>query len=172
MAEKTPHETLAQAVLDARKAECTQWDDAGKLLDTRAQANVAIASVFLAGVFAILREPAHSRAQAALFAGTVVLLSCSVLFSTLSLRVRTLEMASIGDNIEKFANDLWPRSDEQFVSALPNFISDQARIWEHRERRLAALIAKKADYLKIAQWTMFCGIVAAAVMAITYNLSL
>ena len=114
---------LLIAALDAFKQEYDRLAKTWEQLDLKAQGTVAIAGIFLGGIFAFITNlrPSETTSKVALILA-IVSLVLSVLFSLLALRVREVLDAPGGSDIQQFVRDLRNCSRKNSLSGCQIFL--------------------------------------------------
>lgn len=164
-----PRGTLFKAALDAYKDEYGELYQTWRNIEAKAQGNVAIAGIFLAGLFAFLRDIAPETFwwQKALLVTAGCALGISVLLAALVLKVRTRLSPQVGRNIEALVRDLTRLSDESdLIGRLPAFASDQMEVWRSTVSQLEDIVQGKAKNLRCAQIFLALGVVAIVILVL------
>ncbi len=164
-----PRGELFKAVLDAYRVEYAELYQTWRSIDTKAQGNVAIAGIFLAGLFAFVKDIVLATLwwQKTLLVVSGCALSFSVLLAVLVLKVRTRRSPQVAHYIETLARDLADLSDESDIrSRLPAFASDQIEGWRNSVSEMDRLVTEKANKLYWAQVLLGLGVVSIAIIAI------
>jgi hypothetical protein len=159
----SPYEQLLSATLDTFKSEYEELSEVWRNLDAKAQGNVAVCGIFVAGILAFISDAqGHSCCQKILLSSTIACLSICVVIAVLVLRVREVVAAPMGERLAELVNDLAAAGDFDDVRFL-NFLADQARLWRDANDQVREVNHKKADCLFASQ----CLLVIAIGLAIT-----
>lgn len=160
--------SLEKEALDAHKEEYKDLVASFQGIDAKAQGVVAIAGIFIGGIFAFLNSNNFARNEVAdyLLTIAVILLTGSVLLAILVLRVRDTSGVPTGAHTNKLLEDLLVLDDEAISAALSNFYGDKVRAWAGSVIRLRVDVEKKSDFVWGAQLMLFLGIICVAVTAL------
>jgi hypothetical protein len=164
-----PRGDLFKSVLDAYRVEYGELYQTWRSIDTKAQGNVAIAGIFLAGLFVYVKDidPAGLWWQKTVLVVSGCALVFSVLIAVLVLQVRIRWSPQVGKNIEKLAHDLLDLSDESDMgNRLPAFQSDQVEGWKNSVDKIREIVTGKANKLYCAQVLLAVGVVCIAIITI------
>jgi hypothetical protein len=192
MGTETIRTQLLQASLTAYTNGYRVLADDWKNLDTKAQGTVAIAGVFLAGVFGFVksltdRKPpvegtvstirrfclistdscvAKETVESWLLALAVVGLFSAILLAVLSLRVRAIRSPS-GEEVDKMAQDAATLIGTDDESGIANrFIAEQRLLWLDAVEETFHEYLQKARHLARAQLAILFGATAVAVLTL------
>ncbi len=160
-------EALARHLLESHQQEYLRLIDTWRMLEGKAQALVAIAGIFLGGMFGFAKE---IRGQECILCKiaiivVIILLSISVERSVRALRVRVIETAPTAAMTKRMVDILLAVKDatERSARFVP-FLFDRARGWESTLRDHADANEEKAAALSQAQGFLFYAIVVAALL--------
>lgn len=158
-------EFLRKTLLDSYRDEYKEISDIWRGLETKAQGNIAIAGIFIAGAFAFISkiDQQTSRLEKGFLISALVFLVASVIFSVLVLRVRQVYFPPMGGFIDQmFIDHLKITIDTELFDRLPRFINDQAKAWRKVKTNTEAQNKLKARYLGFAQWFLLIAILTIA----------
>lgn len=163
-------ESLLEATLVSYREEYRELSEIWRHLDDKAQGTVAIAGIFLAAVFAFVQSMTSLRQSigtGTLLVGAVLLLVTSIVFAVLSLRVRKVSVAPLGEEFEKLILDILGIEDEQERTArVPNLLRDQIRLWRAVNDDVHKENMNKASLVLKAQLFLFFAIFAVALLVV------
>ena len=163
----SPHSAhqLASDALTSYREEYRELSETWRHLETKAQGTVAIAGIFLAGVFAFVRTLSDNASfcDKALLLIAVLLLVLSVLFAILVLRVREVTSPPIGDSLDTLVKDLLSPG-EATQEDLVAFVRDQTGMWADANKETHRHNQIKADHLFRAQILLLIAVVVVAVL--------
>jgi hypothetical protein len=162
-------ERLLRAVLDAHQDEYHDAWDTWKHLDVKAQGSIAIAGVFLAGIFAYAgRVPADACLYHKLIiVGAVACVAFSVMFAMLALRLREVAPPPLGSEVGEMVAHILSRDEGDALREREvNFSSDRIRLWGDVNEEMRSVNGKKAGHLKATQWLLFAVVVLATWLTI------
>lgn len=147
---------LFDASLDSAKSIYAARVDQWKTLETKAQGTVAVAGIFLGGVFAMARDV---KVETGNFERTLLMLTSislllAVAAAVLALHVRATPMPG-GKLNETVKRLLLPERTDQLEDRVPRFIGDRARDLHTCASKLATVNKTKAAQLRGAQWFLF-----------------
>jgi hypothetical protein len=167
-------EALWQVALDSYRDEHEDLSEVARALETKAQATVATAGVFVGAVLALTRDRlGHaSTLSLSVIVLAIALLALSVMAAGLVLRVQPVEKPPQGIGVEELCKDILPFvADADFANRLVSFKVDQVNQW--RSYSTARLLAndRKAERLRWAQLLLLWGVSVAAILAIGSVLS-
>lgn len=150
--------TVGSLVLDAYKAQHTEYVDLWKTLDTKAQGTIAIAGIFLAGAFGFARDVGDLEwVPRFLFAGAVVALWASVACAVRALWVSRVRFPPAGETAELELKRLEHLAKEDRASELKVVLYDLASGFRLAITSIEAGIARKATWLLRAQVSIGLG---------------
>jgi len=164
-----PRESLLKTALDAYRDEYEKMAEIWRGLEGKAQGNIAIAGIFIAGAFAFVRDiiRASPNYQKYIFVVALVLLVFSVFYSLLALRTRSVQSPPGGEIASQLVGDLLPRiNDKDFEDRMPAFIRDQIEGWKPCVEEVRKANEDKAAYLWVAQRALIAAILLVAALTI------
>ena len=158
-------EALQKAVVETHREEYGKLTDIWKGLETKAQATVTIAGIFIAAAFAFVREFKALQLSEANKIVLIAAFSCLVLSIILSILVLTLRKVSpppTGGEMRQIAADvLRLRSDEtadQHDESIPDlyldFFNEHVILWQRVIVSASKVIKWKVRCLWAAQWLL------------------
>jgi hypothetical protein len=167
MPEVGAEERLVAISLEAFRDEynriCSVWDQ----LDRKAQGAVAISGIFLAAVFASIRElKATSDLERVLLGGAVLFLVLSVLSAIRALQVQEVSDAPSGSQIRDLVDAVMSVSPEELGERLPRLLSDQISLWEMANNEILKANERKAQLVSRCQWMLFTAVVVFSFLAL------
>jgi len=165
---------LLRLALDTQRDQYGELSDTWRNIDTKAQGAGAIAGVFLAALFAWIRDlPATFTAgQRWLLVGGIVLPVLSAVFALLALRIRTVSAPPLGDETQEMVDDLLnPAKIQELPERLPGFAYDQIRAWRATNSDMHRQNLRKARWVQAAQWLLFVTAAVVAALAVIAALS-
>ncbi|HSU13139.1 hypothetical protein [Longimicrobium sp.] len=144
---------LLREALESYRSEYDLLVERWKGLETKAQGTVAIAGIFLAGIFTFIRDlkatsPALERWVLVLVA---LLLALTVALAVLALRVREIEDPVPGQEAERMVLDICSLSVEEIPERMPGLFGEQFGVWREVNLRVRASVERKARWLRCAQ---------------------
>ncbi len=159
---------LRNQILEAYRDEYKELCFNRQNLDVKAQGNVAIAGIFLAGIFVFIRDVGKfSCFEKVLLITLIVCLVASVLLSILALIVRKITDANLGNNIKALVERILEESDfEKLKEASAQSPTDQKNLWEKLTPDIRKINTEKGWYLLIGQILLLAAITAAVVVLI------
>lgn len=158
-------EFLRKTLLDSYREEYKEISDVWRTLETKAQGNIAVAGIFIAGAFAFIGKINQQTywLEKGLLSAALLFLVGSVIASVLVLRVRQLYFPPLGGFIDQmFIDHLKVKDDEELLERLPLFINDQAKAWRSVKSNIEEQNRQKATYLTLAQWSLLIAILIVA----------
>ncbi len=169
MSSPGPRESLLSTVLESYRDEYKEIVDTWRNLEAKAQANVAIAGIFIAGAFAYLREnavPMHLYQKILLSSGIICLI-ITIGFSIVALRVRRLPAPPLGDYIDRLVRDLLEVDNDEIIERMPHFMNDQIAGWRIVRNEYVKSNQLKAKFLWIGQILLVAAILAVGVLTLS-----
>jgi hypothetical protein len=154
---------LASDALASYREEYRELSETWRHLESKAQGTVAIAGIFLAGVFAFVRALSESAGiwDKILLLAAVSLLVLSVLSAILALRVRQVAGPPVGDSLDALVKDLLgPEGATQ--EDLVAFVRDQTGMWADANKDVHEHNQTKAGHLFRAQILLLIAILVVA----------
>jgi hypothetical protein len=168
MPEDNVRVSLEKEASEAYKEEYKDLLASFQGMDTKAQGVVAIAGIFIGGLFAFLNSSNFVRTPSSmlfLLVGIIVLIG-SVLLAILVLRVRDTAGVPPGQQTSQILDDLFALTDDAIKSALPGFYGDKSRAWGLSVDAVRIDVEKKSDLLWGAQLMLAVGVSCVALMTI------
>ena len=148
-------ETLLKLVIDSYRDGYKELADAWRNLETKAQGNIAISGIFIGGVFAYIQkvDPQLQQNEKVLLGLAAFFLVVSVIFSVISLKIRTVPAPPLGGFVDKLVTDLieCAEDDGDLITRIPALCYDQISGWRDVEIEVIESIKLKARSLKGAQ---------------------
>lgn len=143
---------LLAILVEAYRAE---YDDLSKIwsgLDTKAQGNVTICGIFVAGVLAFVRDVSHGTPLDRLVFITLALicLVASILASIRALRISEVRSAPMGIELDGMVNDL-TALDTVEDERMEFFLHDHAKLWLETNSEIQKLNDGKAYWVEWSQ---------------------
>lgn len=159
-------ETLRKAVLDSYRDEYKEYADNWRNLETKAQGNVAVAGIFIAGVFAFITktDSALNEIEKFFFFLAIGFLVSSVIFSIFVLRTRSVPVPPLGSFMDYTVKRLLVVDNADFHERLQRFGSDHFNTWRKVMAETEKAIRLKADRLWIAQILLMGAILTVAIL--------
>lgn len=158
-------EALQTAAVEAYRDEYGRFIDIWKGLDTKAQGAVTIAGIFIAAVFAFIRDIKNlnlgDKGRWVLAAAIACLVS-SVVLSILALTLRKVAAPPAAEDIDQMVRDILrpepgeagqPSEDSLKAMSL-TFINEQIRLWREVMGEANDTIKLKYKFLLAAQWLL------------------
>jgi hypothetical protein len=164
-----PRESLLKTALDAYRDEYEKLAEIWRSIEVKAQGNIAIAGIFIAGAFAFVRDIIRPspNCQKHIFVVALGLLVASVIFSLLALRTRSMLRPPGGEIVSKLVGDLLPLiSEKDFEDRMPAFIENQIKGWKQSVEGVRKANEDKASHLWVAQLSLLAAILLVAVLTI------
>jgi hypothetical protein len=161
-------ESLKKVVLESYLDEYKEYVANRRNLETKAQGNVAIAGIFIAGIFAFITKSdfGHNDFERLFVLLAMLFLVSSIVFSILVLRARTVPLPPLGSFTDYSVKRLLQVEDTEFHERLRRFSSDHMNRWRMVITKVDKETNLKADRLWIAQVLLVIAILSAALMAI------
>lgn len=148
-------ETLLKLVIESYRDGYKELADAWRNLETKAQGNIAISGIFIGGVFAYIQkvDPQLQLNEKVLLGLAAFFLVVSVIFSVISLKIRTVPAPPLGGFVDKLVTDLieCAEDDGDLITRIPALCYDQISGWRDVEIKVVESIRLKARSLKGAQ---------------------
>lgn len=165
-------DTLKTSILGAYLDEHKDIADTWKNLETKAQGNIAIAGIFIAGVFAFLTRTIAdlTRLDKWLLVAAIACLSLSVFCAVYALIVRGIALPPLGDAHDDYGARLLDLSDADFLSVEPEFFYDLLFAWRRYKINATNVYQAKARGLYLAQMFLIASVIIAATLTIIKTL--
>jgi hypothetical protein len=166
-------ESLKSTVLDSYLDEYKEYVANRRNLETKAQGNVAIAGIFIAGVFALITKSDFRLNEVERFVLLLAMgfLVSSIVFSILVLQARTVPSPPLGSFIDYSVKHLLKIDDTEFYERLQLFSNDHMNRWRMVMSKTDKEIKLKANRLWVAQVLLVIAILSAALLAIVKVIS-
>lgn len=162
-------ERLLKAALDAHQDEYRDTWDTWKHLDVKAQGSVAIAGIFLAGIFAYAnRMPADACFYLKLVVIiAVVSVAVAVMFAMLALRLREVAPPPLGSEVgEMVSHILNLEEGDEISERAVRFFSDRIELWKGVNDEMRSVNERKGKHLTLTQWILFAVVVLTSLLTI------
>lgn len=165
--EEDPRLDLLKSSLDAcrdyYKDLSTQWSS----LDTKAQGAGTVAGIFLAGIFAFVRDisvgsPYLERLAISV---AVALLVASIVCAIWAVMVREADEVS-SHQFSEAVEELYALEDGASDERIRDFYRDQIGVWEEAVTDVKRVVDKKALLLKVAQGLLLVAVTGAAIVTV------
>ncbi len=167
---KDLHTILRTSTLEAYRDEYKEHSETWRSLETKAQGNIAVAGIFIAGSLAYLtKQDLHLRChEAGCLLVALVCLIVSVILSILTLKTRTITPPPLGSFVDHYTTHLVKIVVEPVLQTrLPSFFSDQVREWRKVIGEVRESNEAKARYLWIAQRFLIAAILGVAALSLS-----
>ncbi|MHB9073001.1 MAG: hypothetical protein ACYC6G_05700 [Desulfobaccales bacterium] len=158
---------LRSTLLESLQDEYEKIVYTSRTIETKAQANVAIAGIFIAGAFAYLKDNITIILlyQKILLGFGIIFLIGSVIFSIIALKVRKLPAPFMGRSLNETIMLLLQIHDAQELSQrMPCLIREQIDKWVEINNKNDAANHNKAIYLWVAQLLLTTAIIFIGVL--------
>lgn len=161
-------ESLGKLVLESFFDEYREYTENWRSLETKAQGNIAIAGIFVAGVFAFLTKSGSTPDVYERFflLIAIFLLIFSVIFAMLVLRTRIVPIPPLGSFMDYSARHLLLLAESEFPERFRRFNSDHTNTWREVISKTTKSLRSKAFYLWIAQVLLMSAIISVAILAV------
>ncbi len=163
-------DSLQKTLLDSYGQEYESLVKISAGIETKSQGNVAIAGIFVAGMFVFVKDlkPKMTCYETAFLTAAICLLLGSIVLSMLSLRVRKNPAPPSGDAMDTLVSPLLQlTSGAELKERFPFLIKDQVRLWQNVVTRAVANIRTKARFLLSAQICLGLAIAIMAALTVT-----
>lgn len=160
---------LRQMALETFRAEYQEVHQTWRNLESKAQANITLAGIFLAAALAYIEKinPAPNPMEKFLLIAALVLLGASVTLSVFVLLVRDIIDPPMGKFVRKYLPPLLRRETEKDLRAAIDIAFNQANeAWRKATERARERNAEKAQHLTDAQGLLVAAIALFAVLTI------
>ena len=158
---------LREKALAASYDEYKELTGAWRNLDAKAQGNVTVAGIFIAGVFTYLTAfPNLGVFEAVVLTATILFLVACVIFSVLVFRVGEMPPHYLGDFMREMVGDLQEKTDGEFPEYLLRFYTAHARGWDKSSKQLIKKNKHKGKRLWQAEVCLLIAILSAAVLVV------
>ena len=160
-------EFLRGELLTSCRDEYKDRSDIWRGLETKAQGNIAIAGIFIAGVFAFLRDVSGSAdlVERALLGLTVITLVGSVVLSVRALRVQDAPPPPMAAAIQPIWEHL-DMANHDLRNRLWTFLRDYSDLWCSANAEMKRLIGLKASHVSKAQALMVIAVLLVAALTL------
>jgi ABC-type amino acid transport system permease subunit len=155
---------LFQFAFTSVEAEYKDLSETWKLLDSKAQANTAIAGIFLAAAFTFVRNanPPLTSGLKWFLLLTVVALVASIVLALLAMLVRTVPSLPPSEQAASMVTEILEMPETELDDRYDGLVSDTVNAWLPVNGELQAANSKKASWLAASQWSLM---VAGALIA-------
>jgi len=161
-------DSLRQLVIDAYRDEHGERIANWRNVETKAQGNVAVAGIFIAGVFAFITKSgeALTHYENFILLIAVLFLISSVIFSILVLQIRTIPEAPLGSFLDYTVKRLLPLDPDEFFERVSTFNAEHSKEWRTVTNETIKILQLKADRLWIAQRLLVIAISSVALATV------
>lgn len=165
---------MLRDVLKSYEAEHARLTDRWKALETKAQGTVAIAGIFLGGVFTFIRDLKADApvAEPWLLVLVALLLTTAVFLSVLSLRVRGIADPMPGEEAERIAKDVVRLETVDIRLLAPALYGERFDVWREVNVCVRALVEAKARRLALAQGSLLTAVLLMCILSVIVVLTL
>jgi ABC-type multidrug transport system fused ATPase/permease subunit len=167
---KNAQEWVRKIVLEAFKEEYKEIGESWKSIETKAQGNIAIAGIFIAGAFGFLKDilPQMDYVEKWAFVLIIGFLVVSVLLSIISLQVRTVPEPPLGKKLNPIGKDLIDNLVEAtYKEQLGRFINEYIILWQDYVTQAKKKYSCKSKYLVVAQWFVLVAVIVIALLIVS-----
>jgi hypothetical protein len=165
---------LAKTVRDSYRGRYDDLVQAWRASDTKAQGTAAIGGVFIAALFAFVRDAATRNAEPAMavvLIAAAVLTSLSVGASLLALRMRRVPAPPLGKATEDLVTDILACPDDELAARLSSFYRDDASLWRQVDDEVYAVSGCKTRWVWASQLLLFAAIIVMSSIAVCILIS-
>jgi hypothetical protein len=161
-------EKLRKILLDLYQEEYNEYAVNRRNLETKAQGNVAIAGIFIAGLFAFITKTDYhpNHIESFLLLLVLVFLVSSIIFSVLVLQTGRVPIPPLGSFAGYSVKRLLQIDETDFDERLRRFSGDRIYIWRTVIDKIDKGVKVKAKRLWIAQVLLMAAILSVALLAI------
>lgn len=166
---KSTSRLLISHVKEEYNELCANWRD----VERKAQTNLAIIGIFIAGILLVLRiYPDPSTFRIILVFISLLLLSLTAIFSLLALMIKEVDTLEDSRDVLDASQEIFnSKNDKQATRLLRNFVSDRLEAYNSLNRSVHSVSQKKAKNVYIAQWLLITSIISVATLMTTSILS-
>ena len=160
---------LLEAALASYREEYRDLADDWKGLETKAQGSVAVAGIFLAALFAFVRELTANSGplESVLLAVAVLTLLVSVGYAIAALRIRDIAASPLGKHLKPLVQHLLATPDlEANPDRATNFLNDHIRMWHETNENMHHENDRKAGHVLRSQVCLMAAIAAVAILTV------
>lgn len=169
---ETTQDILLREVLASYQQRYTEISEIWRDLDRKAQGTTAIAGIFIAVIFAFIRQIAVklTPTESQLLLLSVLFLAVCVFFCLLALRITSVTSSPSGQTIEAMVEDLLAlkiEGTDEFRQRVRLFIRDQVLLWREASDSANDAVEKKGRSVFLAQVFLFASVLLVGVMTIS-----
>lgn len=159
---------ILRLTLEACSKEGDALADTWKVLETKAQATVVTAGIFITAIVSVTNDTGTSRPPIASLVLVVSLLSLGLAIwcAVLALLVRSVTAHPGAKEYDTLALDLLGLPPEEIRERLPGFYQNAIILWRQSSEEHRRANDEKADYLSFSQLALFMASVLAALLAV------
>ncbi len=159
-------ESLKQTVLDSYREEYKDYADNWRNLETKAQGNIAVAGIFIAGVFAFLTKGNYTPNEydRFLLLLSIGFLVASIVASIFVLQTRTVKVPPLGSFVDYQIKRILKVDDADFHERVRRFGLEHFNKWREVMDAMDKTVQSKADRLWIAQILLMAAILSIALL--------
>jgi hypothetical protein len=160
-------ESLRASTIAAYQEQYKDLMDTWKGLETKSQGNIAIAGIFIAGSFAIMKDilPLLHTVERLIFSIALGCLVVSIILSILSLQVREVVEPPLGDKQYDLGRLLITALNEnEFKEQISNALNTQILWWQEAITKAKTVFLLKAGYLRWAQLLIMAAVILITVL--------
>ena len=164
------HDSLREATLDAYRDEYGEYSETWRTLETKAQGNIAVAGIFIAGSLAYLTKTDLNLAQheQVFLLAAIICLIVSVVLSIIVLRSEEVTPPPLGSFVSHFSSVLLTKTNQtELETYVVTFFNDHAKQWEQVISEIRDGNDTKALFLWRAQLLLIIAIFAVAALSLS-----
>lgn len=164
MANDAELKEVRERAIDACYNEYKELIATWRNLETKAQGNITIAGIFIAGAFAYISKASDQpfRLEKAIFGLTILLLMASVFFALLALRIRQIDLPPLGEHMVKDAMNICKTTEANYADYARRIFNLHAWRWGEANTELKRQNVEKGARLWLAQRLLWGAIGLAA----------
>lgn len=164
-----PATSLLRSSVDSFTIEYEELSQNWRHIDNKAQSNITISGIFIAAIFAFIKDLSSSFElwQKIVLVADMLALIASVSFSLVALLVRKVQAAPLGEVYSQIVTDLLNVDDFDSDENQRCFINDMIKIWHKTNRETYDVYSKKARYLAYSQYILIVAIILVVILSIS-----
>ncbi|UJX42090.1 hypothetical protein K9F62_05230 [Desulfovibrio sp. JY] len=163
------HKLLNIEILETAKQHYSELRQTWSLLDKKAESSITVAGIFLAAIFAFMKEFSHNIGyfEKITLVGIVIFLMSTIALALAALWGRKSYISppseSIRGRVEKLLNIKETEPVDDFINLSISLLNDFSTDWDKISDKIFIKIKKKGAYTILSQVTLFTSLVLVSV---------
>jgi len=169
MSKDDPGLEALTSVVNGYREEYAELSETWRHIDGKAQVTASISGVFLAAIFAFIRDIKSVIPSELMRIGmqfTIIILMLSVVFAVLALWIRNVSTAPLGQPLDEITKDFLSVPEKERELRVYDFMRDQIEPWPEINQEIHKKNISKARFVISSQVSLLVAIIITAILSI------